>query len=62
MNHGDANGKCSKCHPSGGANYNCYACHDKDKMINKHNEKSITDISNRCLECHRRGEKGEDND
>jgi hypothetical protein len=32
MNHGDANGKCSKCHPSGGAKYNCFACHDQSKF------------------------------
>jgi hypothetical protein len=62
MNHGDAKGNCSKCHPSGGAQYNCYACHDKDKMINKHNEKGISDIGSRCLDCHPGGKKGDEGD
>lgn len=59
MNHGNANGDCSKCHPSGGSQYNCFACHDKDKMINKHNEKGITDIAGRCLNCHPGGRGGD---
>jgi hypothetical protein len=59
MNHGGANGNCSKCHPSGGAKYNCYACHDKGKTINKHNEEGISNLDNRCLDCHLRGEDNE---
>lgn len=59
MNHGGANGNCSKCHPSGGAKYNCYACHDKGKTINKHNEEGISNLDNRCLDCHLRGDGGE---
>ena len=60
MNHGGANGNCSKCHPSGGKEYNCFACHDKDKMINKHNEEGISNIAGRCLDCHRGGRGGDD--
>ena len=60
MNHGDANGKCSKCHPSGGAKYNCYACHDQAKMTKKHNEEGVSNFGGRCLDCHKRGDKGDE--
>jgi hypothetical protein len=62
MDHGDAKGNCSKCHPSGGAKYNCYACHNKEKMIKKHDEKGISDIGSRCLNCHPNGDKEDDDD
>ncbi|UCD98301.1 MAG: hypothetical protein JSV42_15300 [Chloroflexota bacterium] len=58
MNHGGANGKCSTCHPAGGSKYNCFACHDKDKTISKHNEEGISNIGGRCVECHRGGGEG----
>ncbi|MGW8144277.1 MAG: hypothetical protein ACWGN2_07755, partial [Anaerolineales bacterium] len=55
MNHGGANGNCSKCHPSGGAKYSCFSCHDQTKMTKKHNEEGISNFGSRCLDCHRRG-------
>jgi hypothetical protein len=60
MNHGNANGKCSSCHPSGGSSYNCFACHDKAKMTEKHNEEGISDFASRCLACHPGGREGDD--
>jgi len=62
VKHGDADGKCIKCHPSGGSDYNCYACHDKDKMLKEHNEEGISDLGNRCLNCHPNGKEGDDDD
>jgi hypothetical protein len=62
MDHGDANGKCSKCHPSGGSQHNCFACHDKEKINKKHNEEGISDFNGRCLACHPRGKEGDDDD
>jgi hypothetical protein len=56
MNHKNANGNCSKCHPSKSSAYTCYNCHDKAKMENKHDEKGIFDIASRCAECHRGGD------
>lgn len=60
MNHGGANGNCSKCHPSGSAKYNCFACHDKGKMTNEHSEEGISGIDGRCLSCHTRGGESDD--
>ncbi len=56
LNHGNANGNCSSCHPSGGSAYNCYLCHNEQEMIKHHAEKGITDLSN-CLSCHPGGRK-----
>jgi len=58
VNHGGANGKCAQCHPSGGSQYNCFACHDQAKMTNKHNEEGISNFSGRCLDCHPNGREG----
>lgn len=58
MNHGDANGKCSQCHPSGGSQFNCFACHDKGKINNEHSEEGISNFVSRCLDCHPRGKEG----
>lgn len=55
MNHGNANGQCAKCHPSGGSSFSCFTCHDKSKMDSKHLEKGISDYATRCLDCHRDG-------
>jgi hypothetical protein len=56
-NHGDADGECAACHPSGTSNWSCYNCHDQAKMESKHAEKEIFDIASRCLECHPQGNK-----
>jgi hypothetical protein len=56
INHEGANSNCSRCHPSNNANYTCYSCHDKSKMENEHAEEDISNISNRCAECHPRGD------
>ena len=58
VNQGDANGNCSSCHPSGGSKYNCFACHDKAKINNEHNEEGISNFAGRCLACHPRGKEG----
>jgi hypothetical protein len=60
IDHGSADGKCGACHPSGGSKYNCYVCHDKDKILKKHNEEGIASIGGRCLDCHRDGKEGDD--
>lgn len=57
MKHGDADGKCSACHPAGGSKYNCFACHDKEKMQKKHNEEGISNFGSRCLNCHPNGKE-----
>jgi hypothetical protein len=62
MKHGGANGNCSKCHPAGGSKYDCYACHNQDKMTKKHNEEGISDIGSRCLDCHPNGKEGDEGD
>ena len=59
MNHANANGDCSKCHPSGGADWTCYTCHDQQKMEQKHSEEGISNISTRCVDCHPNGREGE---
>jgi hypothetical protein len=58
MNHGNAGGECAKCHPSGGSAWTCYTCHDEARMIRKHAEKNISDLSN-CLSCHSNGKGGD---
>ncbi len=60
LNHGDANGKCSKCHPNDPPQWTCYACHNRDKMVQKHNDEGINNIDGRCLQCHPNGNKGGD--
>ncbi len=52
INHKNADGVCSRCHPSNTNGYTCYNCHDRQKMENKHAEKNIFDIANRCADCH----------
>jgi hypothetical protein len=58
MNHGDANGNCTRCHTDSGSKgtSNCFLCHDQQKMIKKHQEEGINDLSN-CLACHPNGKK-----
>ncbi len=60
LDHGDANGNCASCHPSGGSDWTCYGCHDENRMINKHNEEGISNIGGRCLECHADGREHDD--
>jgi hypothetical protein len=55
MNHGNANGDCTRCHPSGTQSWTCFTCHDKSEMDKKHNEKNISNYASRCLECHPNG-------
>jgi hypothetical protein len=59
LNHGDANGNCASCHPSGGSDWTCYGCHNEGAMINKHNEEGISNIGGRCMECHANGEEND---
>jgi hypothetical protein len=60
MDHGDANGDCAKCHPSGGAEWTCYTCHDQQKTETKHAEEGISNITTRCLDCHANGKEDDD--
>jgi hypothetical protein len=60
MNHGDADGQCSDCHSSNSSSVNCYKCHNKAKMEEKHSEEGIFDIAGRCLSCHPNGEEEDD--
>ncbi len=57
MDHKGAKGQCSRCHPAKTPNYTCYNCHDKAKTEQKHAEKNIFDVANRCAECHPNGKK-----
>jgi hypothetical protein len=57
INHGNADGVCSKCHPSGTSSWTCFTCHDQAKMTKKHEEKGIPDYIDRCMECHGDGRK-----
>ena len=58
MNHGDAGGQCSTCHPSGYSEYTCYGCHKHDpaEIEKKHQEKGIPDFSD-CTSCHATGKE-----
>lgn len=58
MNHGDAGGQCSTCHPSGYTEYTCYGCHKHDpaEIEKKHREEGISDFSD-CTRCHPTGNK-----
>jgi hypothetical protein len=53
LNHGGANGNCTSCHTDGGSagTSNCFLCHDQQKIIKKHQDEGINDISN-CVGCH----------
>jgi hypothetical protein len=57
MGHGDSNGQCSNCHNGANPAVNCFKCHDRGKMVEKHREKGIEEIAGRCLECHPNGGK-----
>lgn len=52
INHKNANGDCSKCHPSGPPAWTCYTCHDQSETERHHEEKNILDIARRCTDCH----------
>jgi len=55
INHGGANGQCASCHPGNDTHtYTCFTCHDQQRIIGKHNEEGIGDISN-CVRCHASG-------
>jgi hypothetical protein len=60
VDHGNANGNCAACHPSGGSDWTCYGCHSEAEMIHKHDEEGIPNITGRCLECHPNGEHDDD--
>ncbi|OJX38190.1 MAG: hypothetical protein BGO78_09205 [Chloroflexi bacterium 44-23] len=60
LNHGDANGECAQCHPSGGSSWTCFNCHSQSKMTEKHVDKGIPDYVTRCMECHGNGKKNDD--
>lgn len=51
INHGRANGDCSRCHPSGIETYTCYTCHNKSKMVKEHRGEGVGSIDN-CIRCH----------
>ncbi|UCH58892.1 MAG: hypothetical protein JSV61_11820 [Anaerolineales bacterium] len=55
IEHKNAGGVCSRCHPSNSPAYTCYNCHDRAKMESKHAEKNIFDIASRCADCHPNG-------
>jgi len=55
INHKNADGVCSRCHPSNSPAYTCYNCHDRARTESKHAEKDIFDIANRCADCHPNG-------
>ena len=58
--HKDANGDCAKCHPGGNTStYTCTACHEQNKMDDKHKEESGYQGDN-CVQCHADGRKHDD--
>jgi hypothetical protein len=59
MNHGNADGQCSACHPGGGSNYSCTNCHSGGDFEEEHRDEGINDLSN-CLGCHPGGQEGDD--
>ncbi len=55
LNHGGANGDCSKCHPSGtGPGYTCFTCHNQAEMDQKH--AAVVGYSAECAKCHPTGQ------
>lgn len=54
-NHGEADGVCAKCHPSGDDNWTCFTCHNEYELTKKHNEEGIADYVVRCMDCHADG-------
>jgi hypothetical protein len=59
MDHGDANGDCARCHPSGGSDWTCFGCHNEQETIREHDEDD-GNIIGRCMECHADGHKDDD--
>lgn len=59
MNHGNANGNCSACHPGGGSSFSCTNCHNGGDFEEEHRDEGINDLSN-CLGCHPGGQEGDD--
>ncbi len=60
IDHKNADGVCSKCHPSGTSSWTCFTCHNEAEMTKKHEEKGIPDYVARCMECHGDGRKHDD--
>jgi len=54
LNHGGANGNCATCHPSGGTDWTCTACHAQSEMDNKHKE--VNNYTSDCIACHPDGQ------
>ena len=61
MNHGEAGGQCSRCHPTTYASYSCFICHEhnESELRREHSEEGIGDLSN-CLRCHPGGREADD--
>ncbi len=56
IDHKNADGVCSRCHPANNSNWTCYNCHNQAETEKHHAEKNIFDIGNRCIECHPSGD------
>jgi hypothetical protein len=60
MDHKDANGSCTTCHPSAMRDWSCFGCHDQGKLERKHTEKGISDFVGQCMNCHLNGREHDD--
>ncbi len=60
IRHGDGDGSCQTCHPSGLTTYTCYGCHEhnQDNIAAEHLEEGISNYQN-CIECHLDGREHE---
>ncbi len=51
--HDGANGNCTLCHPGGDTTtYNCFTCHQEEKITQEHKDKGISEIAGKCVTCH----------
>jgi hypothetical protein len=59
INHRNADGVCSRCHPVSWAAYTCARCHPNGKMAEEHNDEPGY-TPDGCLRCHPTGRKEDD--
>ncbi len=55
LNHPDVR-SCRDCHTVSLSQYTCFTCHEQTRMVAKHSEEGIRDITN-CVKCHAAGQK-----
>jgi hypothetical protein len=59
MNHRNADGRCSRCHPASWASWSCASCHPYRKMDEEHDEEAGYSRT-ACVRCHPDGRKEDD--